>query len=227
MKHTQTTKGVTGCPPAQQGPLEPCQGVPLCRESSFVPLAAGTPRPGLWTVPLTRRQAFGLAVLTLLTPARKTRAAGPVPGPFRFLQAESASLFASWAGILLNPILPLEPAPRALRIAEVVRSVDALAANLPPGVRGELLQVVDLLGLAPTRFLLTGLWSAWEEASPQHTRGALESLSQSRFGLKRRIYQALHLLIGSAGFGSEQSWATLSYPGPPQVPRPPRPWELP
>ena len=189
-----------------------------------------------WEAPLTRRQTLGLALLAVLAragtayaaPAATSAGLSAAKGEaFRVLQAEDAPLFAAIAGVILQHSLPANPQERALRIAEGVRGVDALIANLPPGVRGELRQVLDLLGFAPTRLLLTGAWRGWAESSSEQVTEALRNLSTSRFSLKRRIYQALHLLTGSSAFGAEWSWALVGYPGPPQVPRPSRPWTLP
>ena len=211
-----------------------------CAPSARPPRRAGTPPPAAgsaaapWGPALTRRQALTLGALSSLAVLAPPALLGggcskppPEPSPTTFLLPRDAGLFRAWSEIILADLLPQDPQEREPVLEALVQEVERLAGNLPPEVQKELRQVLSLLGSAFTRSLLCGLWAPWEEAGTAWVRAAMQDLAQSRLALKRRMYQALHLLAGSAYFGSEASWKILGYKGPPQVLRPARPWEAP
>jgi hypothetical protein len=120
------------------------------------------------------------------------------------------------APVLLAGALPTGD-DRPAAIAAVVAGVERAVAGLPLSTQAELRQLFDLLGFAPTRLLLTGLWDDWPEVSPERLEAFLSDWRQSRLGLLRVAYFALHELVFAAWYGDPQSWPRIGYPGPPEL----------
>ena len=76
---------------------------------------------------------------------------------------------------------------------------------------------LGLLGFAPTRIVVAGVWSDWPEATPQAVGTFLESWRHSRFELLRSAYAALHDLVFGAFYAGPETWSAIGYPGPPKV----------
>jgi hypothetical protein len=106
---------------------------------------------------------------------------------------------------------------RASAIEAVVAGVERAVAGLPLATQAELRQLFDLLGFAPTRLLLTGLWDDWPEISPRQLEGFLDDWRGSRLGLLRVAYFALHELVFAAWYGNPLAWPRIGYPGPPEL----------
>ena len=159
----------------------------------------------------SRREALRLGLLATLLPstAAATASGGSLKGPDR-------ALFGALAPVLLAGALPTGD-DRPAAIAAVVAGVERAVAGLPLSTQAELRQLFDLLGFAPTRLLLTGLWDDWPEVSPERLEAFLSDWRQSRLGLLRVAYFALHELVFAAWYGDPQSWPRIGYPGPPQL----------
>ena len=159
---------------------------------------------------------LGGALLWLVSAAAQApgRAQGGAQGEtFEFLGADDRAIVAAIAPVMLAGALPEDKAA----LAEVVRGVDIAISGLPPATQGELRELFDLLGLAPTRALLAGLWSSWEEASPEDIAGFLEGWRTSWFALLRSGYVGLHELVMAAWYGNPKSWPHMGYGGPPEL----------
>ena len=84
-------------------------------------------------------------------------------------------------------------------------------------MQAELAQLFTLLGIAPARWLLAGLSSAWSVAPADDVAAAIERWRASRIALLRSAYDALHQLILGAWYGNPRAWASIGYPGPPRL----------
>jgi hypothetical protein len=72
-----------------------------------------------------------------------------------------------------------------------------------------------LLGFAPARVLLAGLWPSWARPA-RRGRDFLQGWRTSRLGLLRSAYAALHDLTFGAWYGTPDTWPAIGYPGPPR-----------
>ncbi|HJP23589.1 MAG TPA: hypothetical protein QF861_18710 [Alphaproteobacteria bacterium] len=158
----------------------------------------------------SRREALRLGLLASLLPGSATAATGG------FLMVGDRALFGALAPVLLAGALPIGK-DRAAAIEVVVAGVERAVAGLPLSTQAELRQLFDLLGFAPTRLLLTGLWDDWPEISPERLDAFLVDWRQSSIGLLRVAYFALHELVFAAWYGNPQSWSRIGYPGPPEL----------
>lgn len=172
----------------------------------------------------TRRQFIqaglvGAAVLAAasLFHSRGRNEAPPVavsPG----LTFPQRTIVAALVPAILAGALPAAGAARGQAIAQTVDGVGVAIAGLSAAAQKELAELFALLGFAPARLLLAGLWPAWEEATPAQVATFLQGWRNSRFALLRSAYAALHDLVLGAWYGRQETWAAIGYPGPPQMP---------
>ena len=113
--------------------------------------------------------------------------------------------------------LPLDATARTAAVGETVDGVDAAVGGLPPATQAELAQLFALLGVAPARFALAGLTTAWPDAQPDAVQAALERWRTSRVALLRSAYDGLHQLVLAAWYGNPRAWDAIGYPGPPRL----------
>ncbi|HXX85519.1 MAG TPA: hypothetical protein VEN29_16260 [Casimicrobiaceae bacterium] len=133
---------------------------------------------------------------------------------FAALDASARSVVAAIVPVMLEgALLEGEAAMRARD--QVVSGVDRAVAGLPPAVRAEIDQLFSLLAFAPSRCLVAGVWSPWPEASRDSIVAFLGRWRDSRFGLLRSGFAALHQLIVGAWYANPQAWPAIGYPGPP------------
>jgi hypothetical protein len=168
----------------------------------------------------SRRQFIqvGLAGSAILVAARLLdRPAAAPAGTYRVLDARSAGVVTALAPAVLAGALPVTPGERGSAIREVVEAFDRAVSGLGPAVQGEIDELLALLRYAPTRIALTGLWSSWEDASPEAVAAFLARWRQSPFELPRAGYQALTQLLQAAWYGNARAWPAIGYPGPPEL----------
>jgi hypothetical protein len=171
---------------------------------------------------ITRRTLLKAGVaggLTLLAAQwLYTRSSAPTVPDARFvtLDPRARAVVAAIVPVLLEGALPAGDAAAAAR-DDVVIGVDTAIAGLPAAARTELDQLFSLLAFAPSRCLVAGVWSPWQEASPAAIAAFLARWRDSRFTLLRSAYSALHQLVMAAWYGNARAWPAIGYPGPPSL----------
>jgi len=128
-----------------------------------------------------------------------------------------AVVLAALIPVFLEGALPASGETRAELITRTIAGVDKAIAGLSLATQKEIGELFDLLGFAPTRMLIAGIWSAWPDATPEAIGKFLESWRHSRFDLLKSGYAALHDLIFGAWYARPDTWAAINYPGPPKV----------
>jgi len=123
-------------------------------------------------------------------------------------------VFGAVARAVLDGSLPADAATQRDALAAHLRRVDDAVAALPPAVRGELSQLLALLGSAPGRVAFAGLVPAWRDAGVADLQAALQGMRLSRLALRRQAYHALRDLTNAAYYADRSTWAALGYPGP-------------
>jgi len=170
---------------------------------------------------LTRRQFLkvGIASGAVLAGAGwlyLRRGAAPARG-LQWLDERGRAIVAALAPVVLEGALPEPPDARAQALREVVAAFDRAVAGLSPAVQEEIRQLFALLGIAAGRFIVAGVRSSWNEATPEEVAAFLRRWQSSRFGLLRAGYQALTQLLAAAWYGNAASWERIGYPGPPAL----------
>jgi len=168
----------------------------------------------------TRRQFLkvGLAGGAVLVAAGwfAYRARAP-QSPAKVLDERAMVIVSVLVPVVLAGVLPEPPEARRIAIREVVEAFGRAVSGLAPAVQEEIAQLFSLLGLAPARMLLAGVWTTWDEASPEDIARFLDRWRTSRFDLLRAGYHALTRLMQASWYGNPSSWVHVGYPGPPSL----------
>jgi hypothetical protein len=143
-------------------------------------------------------------------------AESPKSAGMRFLDAPSAAVLTAIIPVVLADALPADASARAVASNDVLEAFDRAVAGMTPTIQSEIAELLGLLTFVPTRVLVAGVWSAWEQATAADIQGFLDGWRSSRFSLLRAGYQALTQLILAAWYGNPLAWGRLEYV-PPQL----------
>jgi hypothetical protein len=133
------------------------------------------------------------------------------------LGANERAIIAAVVPVILAGVLPASGDERRRAIVKTADGVGVAIAGLSASAQREIAELFGLLGVAPARMLVAGVWPSWENASAADIAAFLERWRTSRFALLRSAYAALHDLVLGAWYGDAGSWAAIGYPGPPEV----------
>ncbi len=162
--------------------------------------------------PVIGRRTFlkaGLAGSVLLACAGRVGAASA--------QDDQATLLAAIAAALLAGMLPAEAVARTQALNETVAGVRHAVAGLSPSTQKEVAELFSLLGFPLTRRFLAGVAAPWGEARTEDVAAFLENWRHSRYALLQTAYGALHDLVLGAWYARPENWATIGYPGVPEI----------
>jgi hypothetical protein len=170
---------------------------------------------GLWGASVVAR---GVAPAAAAEGAAPAGAAGN-EAALAFFRAKDGPLARAAIEALLDWTLPSGPAARGEAVEGALLAADRYFASYTPAVQDEARQALDLLELAPVRWL-GGLWSDWGVAEPAAVNRYLERLRTSRLSLLRQVYRLLEGIATVGWYSQPVAWPGIGYPGPPSVPRP-------
>lgn len=132
--------------------------------------------------------------------------------------AASNDIVGALVPVVLAGALPDEGSAKATAIAQIVEAFGRAVQRLAPAIREEVADLLALLAFAPTRILVAGVASPWNEASAAEIERFLRDWRASRFELRRSGYRALTQLIQAAWYDNPSAWPIIHYPGPPKIP---------
>ncbi len=136
--------------------------------------------------------------------------------PHGALDADARVIVAAIAPVMLAGALPAQrPGVAARDLAGVEQAI----AGLPPAVRKELDELFALLAFAPTPRSARRHTVAVARGIAGIDRAFLDRWRDSRLGLLRSAYDALHQLVFAAWYGNPRAWAAIGYAGPPTLER--------
>lgn len=158
---------------------------------------------------------LGLGATALLAVAGAGTALLSKPGLVEGrLSAPSRQLMRAITVAVCGDLLPPEGPAREARLARHMDQLDRQIAGFPPALRGDLGQLLTLLGTAPGRLGLMGLRSPWAEASAAEVQARLQVMGHSSLALRQQVFHALRDLNCLVFFNDPASWALVGYPGP-------------
>jgi hypothetical protein len=141
--------------------------------------------------------------------------------PVGALDGDANVILVALAPIMLAGALPSAPAERDDALRETLSGVNVAVAGLSPRQQRELDDLFALLTLAPSRWSLARMTTSWQDASRDDVERFLDRLRESRIGVLRAAYDALHQLVMAAWYGNTRAWPAIGYPGPPELGVPP------
>jgi len=133
------------------------------------------------------------------------------------LGADGATVMTAVVPVMLGDALPPAGEARDAALRETLAALDGAVAGLAPRARSELADLFALLVLPPARWSLARTTAPWSDATAEDVGTFLANLRDSRIGLLRAAYDALHQLVMAAWYGNPRAWPALGYPGPPVV----------
>jgi hypothetical protein len=149
-----------------------------------------------------------------LVAARLWPRLAPVGGT---LDADGTAVMAAITPVLLAGALPSDPQLRGDAMRETLAAIEEAIAGLAPRAQSELNDLFGMLALAPARWSLARMTTSWQDASREEVERFLDRLRNSRIGLLRAAYDALHQLVMAAWYGNPRAWPAIGYPGPPDL----------
>lgn len=133
------------------------------------------------------------------------------------LSESGREVFRGVARGVLSDVLPLDPQARNAALDAHLLRIDAFVSQMSPALRQELGLLIGALANLPSRLLLTGMATAWRDASDAQVQHALESLRTASSSTNKSIYHGLRDLVCMTYFGVPQTWGVTGYPGPKDV----------
>jgi hypothetical protein len=132
---------------------------------------------------------------------------------FGFLRETDLELFSALVPAVVPELAQLAAAERGARLGDTLHKLDASCAALDSGNQQELRKLLDLLAIAPLRYLLAGV-GAWNAASAEMLQAFLARWRGSRFATLNAGGNVLVKLIATSYYGLPASWPASGYPGP-------------
>ena len=132
---------------------------------------------------------------------------------FDFLRDDDLALFRALAPAVVLDLAQLGAAERSVRLGDLLHHLDATCSALGAANREELRKLLDLLAIAPLRYLLTGV-GAWSEAGTETLHAFLARWRGSRFATLNAGGNVLVKLISVSYYVLPATWPASGYPGP-------------
>jgi hypothetical protein len=141
-----------------------------------------------------------------------TRRRKPRSG-LRVFDEREASILSAVAAAVLR----VEPGAPSAEDVDVAGRIDGLLALSSAEVQGEFRQLVRLFENGFTGILTGTGWTSFTAASEKSRQARLSAWELSRLPLFRTGYQAMKRLCTACYYSSPASWASIGYPGPPEI----------
>ena len=100
---------------------------------------------------------------------------------------------------------------------QIAHSIDDLMSRNPPEVQSDFKQLLGLFENALSGLIFDGRPKPFTRLSPEAQDGVLANWRDSRITVRRAGYQALRKLTCAAHYAQTSCWASVGYPGPPQI----------
>lgn len=136
-------------------------------------------------------------------------------GEYIFLDSEDVKFFRAICPIILGRGSSLEAWPPSNIIEDVIKDVDIAISQLSLPTQDDLKTLLGLLSFRPTRYIITGVWSNWDEASYETLDGAMDGWSAAKLNIWRSAYDGIRKLVLASWYSNHLSWSMIGYPGPP------------
>ena len=132
---------------------------------------------------------------------------------YGFLMQDDLALFSALAPAVVLDFAKFDAQERSRRLGAVLRKLDATCSSLDLSSRQELRKLLDLLAIAPLRYLLAGV-GAWNEAGIETLQNFLARWRGSRFATLNAGGNVLVKLVATSYYVLPAAWPASGYPGP-------------
>ncbi|ARU57683.1 twin-arginine translocation pathway signal protein [Oleiphilus messinensis] len=149
-----------------------------------------------------------------------TQPAQPKPGQdasavhhYQFLSEDDIVMLGVLVPAITGANLSAENAQP--KVSHCIKSIDQGLMLIGDANKKEVRKLFDLLNFTPTRGLLGGIWSSWENTSQEQATEFLASWRYSSMALLNNAYAALIKIVSLTWYADETNWSESHYPGPP------------
>lgn len=133
---------------------------------------------------------------------------------FAFLRDADVGLFKALIPAVLGDVVQAGDSHYQALETHVLKNVDGALSNLGSPAQAELVKLFDLLHLRATRWLTTGVWAEWRDATPADLQDFLNRWRGSSIGAFNAGYRVLTKLTCISYYSLPESWRFSGYPGP-------------
>lgn len=131
------------------------------------------------------------------------------------LTTHGREVFKAVARGVLGPMLPPAGTPeREAMLERYLGNLEALINSLPKAKRDQISLLSGLLANSPTRWMTTGMWTSWADATDEQVKQALDHLQTSDSMVPNISFVAARALTCMAYFTIPDYWSRVGYPGP-------------
>jgi hypothetical protein len=134
---------------------------------------------------------------------------------YAFLDNEDVKFFEAICPVMLGRVASFDSWPPDNIVSEVIKGVDVAIGDLSLATQDDLKTLFKLLSFRPTRYMITGVWSNWEDTDYKTIDRAMDNWSVARFNIWRSAYDGLRKLVLASWYANPKSWRKIGYPGPP------------
>lgn len=130
------------------------------------------------------------------------------------MTADGRIVFKALASAVVGPLLPQDPAKRGATLDLYATKLEEAIANMPEAKRVQLSLLIGALANAPTRYLASGMWTSWEDATDAQVLAALEHLRTAGSDAQHMVFVASRAITCIEFFSIPENWSLVDYPGP-------------
>lgn len=133
---------------------------------------------------------------------------------FSFLRDADIALFKALIPVILAGQFKADDSHYHVVESQVLANIDGAGSKLNKFTQGEVYKLFDLLHMRATRWLTTGIWANWAEASTADIEAFLKRWQSSSVSVFNTGYRLLTKLVAVSWYLTPDSWPAAGYPGP-------------
>jgi len=146
------------------------------------------------------------AVLTACSSAPPTASKG-----FSFLRDGDLSLFSALIPVVLGDMIHSQSHNYQALVVNILKNIDGACANLGNKAQTEIYKLLDLLDGKITRWLTTGVYAGWPQATPEQVKNFLNRWQSSSISPFNAGYRVLSKLVAVSYFSLPEAQQYTGY----------------
>lgn len=151
------------------------------------------------------------------TPSGKVEQTAGTTGDYhyRFLSDDDLVLLSAITPTILAPHFSDRSPSQILAQKKLLSDIDTAIYYFSDANQQEVRKLFDLLNFAPTRALLGGVWSSWDNTTDDEVNTFLNDWKYSSLPLLNKAYAALAKIVTISWYIQPEHWQDSGYAGPP------------
>lgn len=146
----------------------------------------------------------------------RTRLTSPAASNFQYLRPKDIEIFTAVTPAVIPAEFSGTQSENQAKLDRFLPQLDRFMLHSAIFSQQAFADFLDDLYFAPTRILLTGIWTSWDKATPEQVDDFLNRWRDSSFNLLRGGYSQLTQLVSVVWYAQPENWPATNYPGPPK-----------